>query len=643
MLGMRPLLPVLYAEGNSSDGELAQAHFAKHANAFALEIVPTAAAFLELARKRRHVALIIAQRLPDMDGLNVLKLLVLEGVDTPVLLITEWGDAELASQALRLGADDYILKRHGYLEALPRQLQDVLDRCRQPGGTMRRVRPRRILAVQDKHSEGGVLVRELTVIAPHLSVETVSAATQALAQLGDRDFDLVISDHCPPEIDGFELLVEMRHRGWRTPFILVASTAREEMVVSAFKLGASDYVLKHARHYAELALRIDVAVDRHDLMLANERAADELSERKRILGSLREREKQLSLALEAGRVGLWSWHVVTGETHFSTRWKAQIGHEDDEIPNDGREWQHRCHADDYEKLKATTARYLAAPWPNFTIEYRLRHKDGGWRWFMLHADLEYDESGRPIRMLGSQVDITSLKNQQAELSGASARLQQLSRRLLAVQEQERRHLARELHDEIGQVLTVAKMQLQSTALASEAAPILSQIQEPIMLLDRLLAQVRSLSLDLRPPLLDDLGLVAAINWLVQQHPSRPGLPAVQLAADPAVARYEAHLEIACFRIAQEALTNAIRHSRAQKIALTLSTQGGSLRLTVRDDGRGFDAAAARTRAEQGGSLGLLGMHERASLAGGKLTLLSAPGRGTEVEAVFPLSNPTEAV
>jgi PAS domain S-box-containing protein len=641
---MRPALAVLFADDNAEDAESIRTHFALHAPEFRLDRVPTGAEFLELARKRRHVAFILAQKLPDMDGLGVLKYLVLEGIDTPVMFVTEGGDGELASQALRLGADDYIPKNPGFLAALPQQLRDLIDRRRRPGGVTPRVRPRRILAVEEKNSEPGVLARELMAIAPHLSVETAPSVGQALAQLSDRDYDLVISDHNPPQLDGFQLMVEMRQRGWRTPFILVGTTTDEEMVITAFKLSASDYVLKHVRHFAELALRIDLAIDRHDLMLANERAADELSERKRILAALREGEKQLNLALDAGRVGLWSWYVVSGQTEYSSRWKDQIGYADDEIRNDASEWDSRCHPEDLANFKSTIARYLASPWPNFTSEYRLRHKDGGWRWFILHADLEFDEAGRPVRMLGSQVDITAVKLQQSELASASARLQQLSRRLLEVQEQERRHLARELHDEIGQVLTVAKMQLQSVALDPGATTVLAQIHEPILLLDRLLAQVRSLSLHLRPPLLDDLGLVAGLQWLLKQHPSsRPGLAEVQLSADPAFKRCEPIIETACFRIAQEALTNAVRHARATKITLTLALQGHSLALTVRDDGRGFDAAAARSRAELGGSLGLVSMHERASLAGGKLTLLSAPGRGTEVEVVFPLSNLAEAV
>jgi two-component system sensor histidine kinase UhpB len=440
-------------------------------------------------------------------------------------------------------------------------------------------------------------------------------------------------------LSGFDLMAESRRRGLRTPFILMGRAANEETVVAAFKLGASDFVLKSERHYAELALRVDLAIDRHELTLANERAAEELTARQRALAALRQSERQLNLALEAGRIGLWSWNVGTRQTHFSSRWKAQIGYSDDEIGNDAAEWESRCDPGDLAKFRALMTSYLAAPWPDYTVEYRMRHKDGSWRWFMLHADLEVDDSGRPLRLLGSQVDITALKQQQTELASASARLQQLSRRLLEVQEAERRHLARELHDEIGQVLTVAKIHLQSVTPSSEPTNVLPQIQKPLQLLDQLLAQVRSLSLDLRPPLLDDLGLVAALNWLLQHPTARAATPRVHLSAPTTFSRYDPTIETACFRIAQEALTNALRHAQAECVDLTVSVQGNALHLTVSDDGIGFDAAAARVRAEGGGSIGLLGMNERASLAGGALTLLSAPGRGTRIEAIFPLSNP----
>jgi two-component system sensor histidine kinase UhpB len=641
---MPSVLHVLYAEDNAIDADLTRSFFAQHAPDFALQIVHRGEEFLSLARTGNYTALLLDQRLPDMEGLEVLKRLAQENIVTPLVLVTGVGDSELASQALRLGADDYLPKRSGYLRTLPDYLREVIDRRRRVAGPLKtRVRPRHVLLVEDRPAEVAVMIQHLSAAAPHLTVEVVTSPSRALDQLGStREFDLVITDHRPPDVSGFDLMAEARRRGLRTPFILIAAAASEETVVAAFKLGASDYVLKSPRHYAELALRVDLAIDRHELTLANERAAEELAARQHALAALRQSERQLNLALEAGRIGLWSWQVGTRLTQFSSRWKAQLGYADHEIHNDITEWESRCDPDDLVKLRSMMTSYLAAPWPDYTLEYRMRHRDGTWRWFMFHADVEVDDNGRPLRILGSQIDITALKQQQAELASASARLQQLSRRLLEVQEQERRHLARELHDEIGQVLTVAKIHLQSVPVMAEAGDVHPSMQEPVQLLDRLLAQVRSLSLDLRPPLLDDLGLVAALNWLLQQPSARVATPRIHLSTPPAFGRCEPTLETACFRIAQEALTNALRHARAENIDLSLSVHGGSLHLTVSDDGIGFDAAAARVRAEGGSSIGLLGMNERASLAGGALTLLSAPGRGTKIEAIFPLSNSVSA-
>jgi two-component system sensor histidine kinase UhpB len=637
---MSSVLHVLYAEDNVVDADLTRSFFERNAPDFALQIVHRGEEFLSLARTGNYTALLLDQRLPDMDGLEVLKTLAQENISTPLVLVTGVGDSELASQALRLGADDYLPKKSGYLKTLPAYLREVIERRRRVAPPLKtRVRPRHVLLVGDSANEVAMLTEHLGLAAPHLTVEVVSSQSKALDQLGaTREFDVVIVDHRPPHINGFDLMADARRKALRTPFILVAAIASEETVVAAFKMGASDYVLKSERHFAELALRIDLAIDRHELMLANERAAEELAARQSALAALRQSERQLNLALEAGRIGLWSWQVGTRQTQFSSRWKAQIGYADHEISNDVEEWESRCDPEDLVKIRSMMTSYLAAPWPDYTVEYRMRHRDGSWRWFMFHADVEVDDAGHPLRMLGSQIDITALKQQQAELASASARLQQLSRRLLEVQEQERRHLARELHDEIGQVLTVAKIRLQTVGVAPNGAGLVPEVQEPVQLLDRLLAQVRSLSLDLRPPLLDDLGLVAALNWLLQQPSARGGTPRIHLSTPPGFGRCDPTLETACFRIAQEALTNALRHADAENVHLTLSIHSGALHLTVADDGLGFDAAAARVRAEGGSSIGLLGMNERASLAGGTLTLLSAPGRGTRIEVIFPLSN-----
>jgi signal transduction histidine kinase len=233
----------------------------------------------------------------------------------------------------------------------------------------------------------------------------------------------------------------------------------------------------------------------------------------------------------------------------------------------------------------------------------------------------------PLRLLLEQV------------RAGRARAQRLSQQLLEAQETERRHLARELHDEIGQALTAVKINLQ--ALQRSPGDSAGRLAESIAIVDRALQQVRNLSLDLRPSLLDDLGLVAALRWYLDRQGQRAGL-ATEFDARPPEIRADAAVETACFRVAQEALTNVVRHAQARRAMLELQRHNGELELTVSDDGIGFDVAAAREKAVRGGSLGLLGMQERVLLMGGRMDIQSARGQGTRLVACLPVA-PTPAL
>lgn len=253
---------------------------------------------------------------------------------------------------------------------------------------------------------------------------------------------------------------------------------------------------------------------------------------------------------------------------------------------------------------------------------------------------------RDGRMQAFLRDVTERKRAEEALVGnerrsreMAQRLRTLSRRLLAAQEDERRRIARELHDEIGQVLTVVKLDLQSLQRLAGAEPFALRLSEGIESIDRGLQEVRNMALDLRPSILDDLGLAAALRWFVDRH-TRGGEMGAHLMVDPELSRVPPEVETACFRIAQEALTNVVRHSRASQLWLELRLAGDDLELAVRDDGVGFEPMEARARAVGGSSMGLLGMEERASLAGGVLEVRSRPGGGTEVRARFPVSGRT---
>jgi signal transduction histidine kinase len=229
----------------------------------------------------------------------------------------------------------------------------------------------------------------------------------------------------------------------------------------------------------------------------------------------------------------------------------------------------------------------------------------------------------------------ALEQRELERQRAAQKLQALSCRLVEVQESERRHIARELHDEIGQSLTVAEMNLQAALQSRSNAATRERLEESIQAVERVLEQVHDLSLNLRPSILDDLGLEPALRWYTHRQAALIGLQA-EFRATSLENRLDLVIETECFRVAQEALTNVVRHAQARAVTVDLTRRNGHLHLRVRDDGVGFDVAALRNQAVQGASLGLLSMEERTSLAGGGLEFNSAPGQGTEVHAWFPL-------
>lgn len=257
---------------------------------------------------------------------------------------------------------------------------------------------------------------------------------------------------------------------------------------------------------------------------------------------------------------------------------------------------------------------------------------------------------RIIEMATHTAAIAIAKHRADEQLAQSAQmLRQLSANLMEAHEAERRHLARELHDELGQTLTAIKILLEShrhdtaylkLAGRTTAAPAddsRTSLDTAIEQVDTLLQQVRTLSLSLRPTILDDCGLPAALRWLLDQHTRTTGRPGTfLLKAYDYDGELEPAVETACFRIAQEALTNISRHSQARHVNVELHCEAGDLTLVVRDDGVGFDVSAVAERAHAGGSVGLLGQRERAALLGGRVDIQSQPGAGTEVRVTFSL-------
>jgi signal transduction histidine kinase len=254
----------------------------------------------------------------------------------------------------------------------------------------------------------------------------------------------------------------------------------------------------------------------------------------------------------------------------------------------------------------------------------------------------FDADSVAILMALSSQAAVAIQNAQlfAELEAQREALRQVSLRLVNAQEEERRRISRELHDELGQALTALKINLDVArwALTADVSPKLGRsISEATSLVVQALETARSLSLELRPAVLDDLGLVSALRWEIDRYEQRTGQK-VDFEADLAGHVLRSELEITLYRIITEALTNVARHAQASHIRVTVRIENQQLLAGVEDDGVGFDAPAWFASPAERQSLGLVSMRERATLLGGQFQLVSQPGHGTKVYVQLPIGD-----
>ncbi len=248
-------------------------------------------------------------------------------------------------------------------------------------------------------------------------------------------------------------------------------------------------------------------------------------------------------------------------------------------------------------------------------------------------------AGTALLIVGVHVTrLRSLRRRNVELEQLRRGLRQLTGRLESAKEEERARMSRELHDEFGQTLTAAKINLQMLRQSSGDPAAAQRLDDSIQMVDDMIRQARNIALGLRPPLLDEAGLVPAIEHHLKSLADRTGI-AIEFHAAPGVTGAPAGLNTKVFRVVQEAVSNALRHAHAATIRVALASEADALTLTVEDDGIGFDPEAVSQRAKRGEHLGLLGMTERVNSAGGTIALDSRPGGGSRISARIPFPSP----
>ena len=366
------------------------------------------------------------------------------------------------------------------------------------------------------------------------------------------------------------------------------------------------------------------------LSYSNLKLAKAMSEQQRIEATLRQSKEHFRRLTKLSPVPVLIINLWGDIEYLNDRFLTTFGYNLDDIPNLEAWW--RCaYPDEHHRLKGI------ADWRQ-AVEKAERE----------HTDIEPSESRvtckdgtvRIAEIIGTRIgsknllilqDITERKRAEEEIVRQSGQLRALAARLAEVEETGREHLARELHDQVCQSLTALGLTLtllQTQMPRKAAAKLLGRMAEAVALVEQIGETIRDVMAELRPPMLDDYGLLSALHWYGAEFSDKTGI-GVDVQGQEAVPRLAAPVELALFRIVQEAMANVAKHARATEVVLTEAEDNGTVRLVIADNGVGFDQE--RLGQPEGRHLwGLMTMSERAAAAGGRCRIESQPGQGTRV-------------
>jgi PAS domain S-box-containing protein len=620
-------MKILYVEDDSQDAALVAHELATYGPELTLEIAESLrAAFARLEPDAPYDVVLTDVHLEDGNGLTLLTHIRARGWPVAVVLVTGGGDEDTVVAALKAGANDYVLKRPTYNGQLAQALRDAHGRFM--AEVARRSRPLRVLYADDSVDDTRLVARHMAHHAPHVQIEVVHTASDALRRLPLRgpvdDVDVFLLGFRLPDRNALAVLHELSQvRALDLPTVVVTGQGDEESALQVLRLGGVEYVVKTPGYLVKLPSVLENAFHRAELLRSEAQYRSLVEQIPAV---------SYSMALDAAGTFLFvspQVEAILGESAASFR--ARPGCQ-----------QRTCiHADDWERVNAARLASRAQSSP-FDLEYRWRRPDGREVWLRDQAAVVRGPAGEPRYLQGILLDLSERRRAEAERERLHAQvreahrgLQEMSLRLLEVQEAERRHLARELHDEIGQQLTGLKLLIDMNA-QQPGKPVRASLSQAQVILQDLLSAVRELSLSLRPAMLDDLGLLPALLWHLERFGTQTGIRVAFQHSGIEAQRFGGAVETAAYRIVQEALTNVARYAGVRAAEVRLWAEAGRLHLEVIDHGPGFDPHAA-LRAHR--SSGLAGMAERAQLLGGQFRIESQPGFGTRLTASLPVEAP----
>ena len=485
-----------------------------------------------------------------------------------------------------------------------------------------------------------------------------TSAKDALEKLLKIDVAVVLMDVSMPEIDGFELaeIIRQHPRFQKTAIIFVSAVHLTDLDrLKGYQHGAVDY-LSVPIVPEVLRAKVRVFAELHRKKLQLERLNNELEQRvtqrtveleqkavalQQLNSDLAGKNQQLDAIVQTAPDIIFSRQADGTRDYISGRFYEYTGAEPGSAIGFG--WLEYLHPDDKERSLTHWMRCVQSG-EAYESEYRIRSVDQQYRWFRARAVPLRDPAGHIVKWYGTCSDIhdsklleQSIRDNSIELERMvdlrTTELRRLSSRLMTMQDEERRRIAREIHDGLGQELAAAKMILDGILSKDSSPPMQKASVDASELVDRAIKQVRTISHLLHPPLLDEVGLVSALRWYLEGLSDRSGIEILLEIDPPDLSRLKPDIETAIFRIIQEALTNMFRHSGARNGSVSLTETDGRVVVTVRDDGKGIEEQVIQLRPDSVG-VGIGGMRQRVNELGGSLRLANAHP-GTIVEVVIP--------
>lgn len=602
----------------------------------------------ELDRTKFDAA-VLDYQLPDGDAFNIMPIIK----DTPIIFVSGMEDISIAVKAMKEGAFDYLVKdfNNGFVQALPLIIQKAVRNYRIEA---------ELRKTEQRYSElfhhSNDMIQSVNVEGQFLYVNPAWLATMEYSL--DEVKNLYFLDIIQPE--------EQDHCMQVFTKLMQGESFNNEEIGFLTKSGKRIFV------EGNIFTNTDSSISTIGIFR-------DITERKESEEKLREAKARYDLAVDAGKTGIMDWHVFTQSLFIDDKLKSLLGFEPDELKSTMESWYNQVHPGYQEKVMNDLKAYIKGEVPKYEFEYKMVHKDGSERWLLARAKAIRDDDNKVIRMIGTGTDVTLQKQIQAELELREEELQNINdnleslvsnrtkklsetntylekeierrklteraleeektQRLSALidgQEMERKRLAKELHDSLGQLLTAAKLQVRQAIKRTQDNTLLEKVKYTGEILDLTMQEVRRISHALMPVLLNDFGLATALEKMIEQLNAGAKTKIEYNQLGESNHRLTKEIEIALYRICQEALNNSLKYSNCSYIQVVLDISDHLVVLTVKDDGAGMSENVLNEVYNNPSGSGIYNMKERAELINGEFKLNSEESNGTLIEVAVSL-------